>query len=206
MAYLTFAEMYLLSTFWQKIIQWDHDLFTKINSDWNNPVFDVIMPFLRNPVFWIPLYLFFLLFVLLNFKSKVWWWIIFFLATVALTDITGTNIFKHVFDRIRPCNNPEFQSHLRLLIDCPGGYSFTSNHAANHFGMAAFLFITFRHLFKKWMLLAFLWAGSIAYAQVYVGVHYPSDIAGGMALGIIYGTITGFLFNKYLLIPFKFYP
>jgi undecaprenyl-diphosphatase len=111
-------------------------------------------------------------------------------------------VFKYGFDRIRPCNNPDVQSHLRLLVGCPGGFSFTSNHAANHFGMATFLFLTFRHLFKNWMLLAFLWAASIGYAQVYVGVHYPSDIAGGMALGIIFGTFTGLMFNKYFALHF----
>jgi membrane-associated phospholipid phosphatase len=189
--------MFLLTTFWQKIIQWDHDLFVHVNSDWSNPFFDTIMPFLRNPVFWVPLYLFFLALVLVNFKNKAWWWIVFFLITVALTDMTGTNIFKHSFHRIRPCNNPDMLTHLRLLINCPGGKSFVSNHAANHFGMAMFLFITLRHFFKKWIVLVFLWAGIISYAQVYVGVHYPSDIAGGMILGILFGTLTGILFNKY---------
>lgn len=189
--------MYLLSTFWQKIIQWDHDLFVNVNSNWTNPFFDFIMPFFRNPINWIPLYLFLLVFTIANFRIKAYWWIIFFLVTVAVTDMTGTYIFKHGIERIRPCNNPDMLEQLRLLIGCPGGYSFTSNHAANHFGMAAFLFFTFRHLFKKWMWLAFLWAGSIGYAQVYVGVHYPSDIGGGMVLGIIAGTFTGLMFNKY---------
>ena len=188
--------MYLLSTFWQRIIQWDHDLFVNVNSKWINPFFDLIMPFLRNSMVWIPLYLFILLFVLINFKSKTWWWIIFFLATVSVTDMTGTYLFKHGIERIRPCNNPDMLAQLRLLVGCPGGYSFTSNHAANHFGMAAFLFFTFRHLFKKWMWLAFLWAGSICYAQVYVGVHYPTDIAGGMLLGIIAGSLSGYIFNR----------
>jgi len=189
--------MYLLSTFWQKILQWDQDLLTKINSQWTNPIFDTTMPFLRNSIIWIPLYLFLLVLVLVNFRIKAYWWIIFFLVTVALTDMTGTKIFKYGFERIRPCNNADVLTHLRLLVRCPSGFSFISNHAANHFGMATFLFLTFRHLIKNWMWLAFLWAGSIGYAQVYVGVHYPSDIAGGMALGIMYGTCTGLLFNKH---------
>ena len=195
--------MYLLSTFWQKIIQWDHDLFIKLNSKWTNPFFDTIMPFMRHSITWIPLYLFILVLVLLNFRIKAYWWIIFFLITVALTDMTGTKLFKYGFERIRPCNNPDVLTNLRLLVSCPGGYSFISNHAANHFGMATFLFITFRHLFKNWIWLVFLWAGSIGYAQVYVGVHYPSDIAGGMALGIIYGTFTGLIFNKYFGLHFR---
>jgi undecaprenyl-diphosphatase len=189
--------MYFLTTFWQKIIQWDHDLFTQLNSKWTNPFFDTIMPYMRHSITWIPLYLFILVFVFLNFRIKAWWWVIFFLITVALTDMTGTKLFKYGFERIRPCNNPDMLAHLRLLVRCPSGWGFVSNHAANHFGMAMFLFLTLRHLSKKWMWLVFLWAGSIGYAQLYVGVHYPSDIVGGMILGMIYGTCTGLLFNKY---------
>jgi len=194
--------MYLLSTFWQKLIQWDHDLFVKLNSKWTNPLFDTLMPFMRHSIFWIPLYLFILVLVLVNFRVKAYWWIIFFLVTVALTDMTGTKLFKYGFERIRPCNNPDMLAHLRLLVRCPNGWGFVSNHAANHFGMATFLFLTFRHLIRNWIWLVFLWAGAIGYAQVYVGVHYPSDIAGGMALGIIYGTFTGLVFNKYFGLHF----
>jgi undecaprenyl-diphosphatase len=39
---------------------------------------------------------------------------------------------------------------------------------------------------KRWMkVILFLWAASIGLAQIYVGVHYPSDILGGMILGAI---------------------
>lgn len=93
-------------------------------------------------------------------------------------------------------------TQLRLLVRCPSGFSFISNHAANHFGMAVFLFLSLRHLVKNWIWFVFLWAASIGFAQVYVGVHYPSDIAGGMLIGIIYGTITSLVFNKYFKLSF----
>lgn len=145
---------------------------------------------------WIPLYLFLLVFLLMNFRKNSIWWIVFFISTIALTDIVGTYILKHSFERVRPCNNPDFLSQLRLLARCPVGYGFTSNHAANHFGMATFFFISFRHLLKIWTWLIFLWAAAIAYAQVYVGVHYPFDILGGMLLGLAAGYFTGTLFTK----------
>jgi len=188
---------FITGIFWQKLIQLDRELFTLINSKWTNPVFDALAPLLRNSVYWIPLYLFLAVFVTVNFKVKGLWWIIFFVVTVGMADMTGTYGFKYGFERIRPCNNAELAGQVRLLVVCPSGFGFTSNHAANHFGMATFLFITFRRLFKKWMLLAFFWAGSIAYAQIYVGIHYPTDIICGALVGIIFGIFTGSFFNKF---------
>ena len=46
--------------FWQKLVQWDQYLFEKINGDWANPFFDAVMPFLRNSLSWVPLYMFLL--------------------------------------------------------------------------------------------------------------------------------------------------
>jgi membrane-associated phospholipid phosphatase len=177
--------------------EWDRYVFVKLNSEWTNPFFDAVLPWLRNSSIWAPLYLFILFFVTLNFKNKSGWWIVLFIATVALTDMTGTYVFKHNFERLRPCNDPAMYLYVRRLIgECSGGYSFISNHAANHFGMASFFYTTFRKIIPKWAWLGFGWAGSIAYAQVYVGVHYPLDVFCGALLGILAGIFTGLIFNK----------
>jgi undecaprenyl-diphosphatase len=180
----------------QKLEQFDKWLFIKLNSELTNPFFDSIMPFMRNGVNWAPLYLFLAIFVLLNFKRKGAWWSLFFIATVALTDMGGNNLFKQTFHRVRPCGNPDPLFKVRLLLDHCSGYSFISNHAANHFGMATFFFITFRPVLPKWAWTGFLWAALIAYAQVYVGIHYPSDVVAGALFGSIIGLLTGKLFNK----------
>jgi membrane-associated phospholipid phosphatase len=189
--------MFLQVSFFERLKEWDQWLFIKINSVLINPVFDGLMPFLRNGTYWAPLYLFLFVLAVVNFRSKGGWWIIFFIATVALTDMTGTYIFKHNIERIRPCRDPDFYIHVRLLLEhCAGGYSFTSNHAANHFGMATFFFVTFYPVIKKWAWIAFAWAALIAYAQIYVGVHYPLDILAGTLIGLLAGALTGKLFNK----------
>ncbi len=178
----------------EKIDQW---LFIQINSGSANPFFDSLMPFMRYSMNWIPLYVFLASFAVLNFKGKGLWWILFFVTTAALTDMTGTYLFKHNFERIRPCGDPDFFMHVRLLVNhCSSGKSFVSNHAANHFGMASFFFLTAKPLIKKWALIGFLWAALVAYSQVYVGIHYPFDVLCGALLGVFFGTVTGIIFNK----------
>ena len=180
-----------------RLEQWDHQLFILVNNKATDPILDTLMPFLRNPYTWIPLYLFLLVFVTLNFKGMGWWWVVLFLCTFSLTDMVSSKVFKEAFERLRPCQDPDFFNHVRLLLNnCGSGYSFTSSHAANHFGMATFIFITTRHLFKAWAWLFYVWAAAVAYAQVYVGVHYPFDVMGGAVVGFTFGILLGTFFNK----------
>jgi undecaprenyl-diphosphatase len=194
-----FAAMFFLlqSNVWQQLEKLDQRLFIKINSGTANPFFDSLMPFMRYALNWAPLYLFLGAFALLNYKGKGAWWILFFISTIALTDMTGNYLFKHNFERIRPCGDPDFFYNVRLLVShCSTGHSFISNHAANHFGLATFFFLTTKTLIKKWAWTGFAWAALIAYAQVYVGIHYPFDVLAGALLGLLFGILTGTLFNK----------
>jgi undecaprenyl-diphosphatase len=194
--------MYLLSGFWQSLVAWDQRAFTVLNGKLANPFFDAVMPWLRTPIFWAPLYLFLAIFAVLNFRQRGAWWCLFFLATVALTDMTGNYGFKQVFERLRPCNDPDMEGRVRLLLDhCGAGYSFVSNHAANHMGMAVFFLITFRRIIGNWAWVGVAWALFVAYAQVYSGVHYPLDVAGGAMLGVVAGSITGWLFQDRFKLP-----
>ena len=86
---------------------------------------------------------------------------------------------------------------LRVLVNYrPQSFSFTSSHAFTHFAMATFFYLTLKKYLGNWMLLAFAWAAIIAYAQVYVGVHFPADVVGGAVFGILVGYLLGKLFNK----------
>ena len=186
----------LTISFWQQLIDWDRSLFIVLNRNAANPFFDAVLPYMRDSAIWAPLYLFAIAFVTFNYGKRGWWWVLAFVATVALSDLLGTYAFKETVQRLRPCNEAALQNGVRLLLkSCPGGYSFVSNHAANHFGLATFCALTFGPIFKRWIYLAYVWAGVISFAQIYVGVHYPLDVAAGALLGILSGYITASVYR-----------
>jgi undecaprenyl-diphosphatase len=181
----------------KSIVHFDKWLFTKINRDWSNDFFDMIMPYLRIPSFWIPLYLFLIVFAIVNFPKKALAWILSLGAAVAVSDIISSHVIKPLVGRLRPCNNPDLAETIRLLAPyCGQNGSFTSSHAANHFTIAAFLFITLKSVWGNYTKAFFIWAAMISYAQIYVGVHYPFDVIGGTLLGLIIGNFFGNFYIK----------
>ena len=180
-----------------KLLNWDRWLFTKINHDWTNAFLDSIYPLWREAITWVPLYIFALLFVIVNFGKKSVYWMLGLLITVATTDQISSHILKPWVNRLRPCHDILLQDTIRTLMGyCSDSRSFTSSHATNHFGVAVFIFFTMRHIFKNWSYLWLFWAASISYGQVYVGVHYPVDVICGALLGSGIGYLTSFYFNK----------
>ena len=187
--------------FLQTLKAWDTWLFLKINNNWTNGVLDHVFPLWRDAIFWVPLYLFLIVFILLNFGGKAWPWIVTLVLTVIITD-QGSNIIKELVGRPRPCNDPYLSQYVRLLLNrCPSSESFTSNHASNHFGAATVLYFTLKPYIKNWGYLFFAWAATIAYGQMYVGVHYPLDIISGTIFGCLIGAGMARIFNKFVGLP-----
>lgn len=173
----------------------DEYLFQKINTTYTNVFFDIIFPLIRNPLTWIPLYIFLAVWMSVRFKKKGLVWVLIFGATVAYSDFLSAQLLKSIFERVRPCNDATLSFYIRELIHCGSGYSMPSAHACNHFAMAFFLSITLCKKYAWITYVAILWAACIAYAQVYVGVHYPSDVVVGALLGSIIGWSVGKFYN-----------
>lgn len=176
------------------LIQFDQELFQLINGVWHNAFLDALLPYWRNKLFWIPLYLFLAGFVLIKYKLKGLFFILGVVLSIGLADTVSSKIVKKEIKRIRPCNDVAIRESVHLLVPCGPGYSFTSSHAANHFAIATFISLTLGQFFRKMRFPLFLWAASIAYAQVYVGLHYPFDILFGALLGSIIGYLTAKLY------------
>ena len=178
------------------LLRFDHWFFHKINQDWANPFFDLVMPFIRQQEFWYFFYLFLLVFALYNFGLKGCWWAVSLIMTVIISDLFSSSLIKSLIFRFRPCRDPDLTEQVRVLVNyCPMSSSFTSSHACNHFAMAWFIFITLNQT-GSWRWLLFGWAFIICYAQVYVGVHFPLDIIGGAILGSVIGYGMSIFFRK----------
>lgn len=183
--------------FWHHIQDYDVWLLTHINQDWSSSLLDTICPYLRETKFWVPLYLFLVLFTTINFKVKGFWWVAGVVLVAAISDIISSQVIKTNLMRVRPCRDVEVMTQIRFFVNyCPGSSSFTSSHATSHFAQATFFYLTLRHIMGKWALLFFLWAFSIAYTQVYVGVHYPFDVLCGGILGCGIGFAMSKLFHN----------
>ena len=189
----------------QQIKDIDQDLFQQINGVWHHPILDSILPWTRHSNNWVPLYLILLAWMGYQIGWKTWKWLLLAFINVGVTDQVSSSIFKPFFHRLRPCNDPALMGKIRLLLDhCSGGFSFTSSHAANHFGLAMFIFISWGGAKQRFTRYFFVWAGLIAFAQVYVGVHYPLDILGGTIIGLISGYWMAKIYLKWAgPIPFK---
>lgn len=180
----------------EQLIALDKEIFLSINQGMTNSFFDWLMPILRNPYTWSPLYLFIIIFSIKNYKKEGVVMILFLLMNFGMSDWTSSTLIKKSVQRIRPCNDIELKEDMVVRVRCSSGYSFTSSHATNHFAMAVLLIILFYRRWKHILWLALLWAASIGFAQIYVGVHFPGDILAGTLLGIIIGLFSGFLYNQ----------
>lgn len=180
-----------------QLIAFDKELFLAINQGLSNVFFDWLMPILRNPYTWAPLYLFIIIFSIVSYKWRGVILILAVIANFAVSDMVSSHLIKKNIQRIRPCNDVEFKEQVNLRVRCGSGYSFTSSHATNHFAMAVFLIIAFRKRWKHVLWVGLLWAASISFAQIYVGVHYPGDILAGAIIGTLIGICIGFIYRHF---------
>ena len=92
--------------------------------------------------------------------------------------IVANLILKNWVARVRPYVTIE---ELELMIEPQKDWSFPSGHATNSFACG---WVMFRTMKKRYGVLALVMAILITLSRIYVGVHYPTDILAGTAIGI----------------------
>lgn len=174
-----------------QILQYDKELFLFLNnlgmSAWDN--FWLVV---TNKLTFIPMYtvLLYLIYKKLGVKTLLLL-IIVITVMIVFTDQV-TNLFKHGFERLRPCREDSVKEFMRFIAPRCGKYGFFSGHSSNTMAVAVFGGLLLKPYYKRLIFLLLFWSSLVAYSRIYVGVHYPLDIICGMT----FGALAGFGFYK----------
>lgn len=184
------------STMFDQLVALDKELFLFLNG-LHAPWLDPIMRLITETVFWLPFYLFLLYHIVKEHKIMSLAILLGITLTILLSDQITSSLMKPFFTRLRPSHEPSLAGLVHMVNGYKGAmYGFASSHAANTFGTATFLYLLFR-VKKPWMGWLFLWSAVVSYTRIYLGVHYPADIAVGAAVGIICGWISYLLYRVF---------
>jgi len=171
----------------------DTELFLDLNGPWG-PGWDSFFYQMSGRVIWIPLYLFILFIIYWR-----WGWktmlasLVFIGLSVILTDQI-CNVFKSGFEKLRPTHHPHIQHLVYTVNDYRGGrFGTFSAHAAATSCIATFSALIIRK--KTFNVLIPLWVIVVSYSRIYLGVHFPADIACGMVTGVLTAMIAYMLFR-----------
>lgn len=100
-----------------------------------------------------------------------------YVASSSAVNVLVTMLVKKIVKRPRP-----FLANVKIkAVYQPSHYSFPSGHTSTAFTTATAL----SQAYPKWYVIvpSYLWAGSVGYSRLYLGVHYPTDVAAGALLG-----------------------
>ena len=180
----------------ERLIHIDTEILLAINAC-HAPWADTLMWIISAKTTWIPLYL--LLIVLLVYRYRqpapttVKWlqkvpacvvMILTIVAAVGLADFIASGILKDWVARPRPSRVPELEGVLHLVNDYKSGrYGFVSSHAANTMACGLLFSLIWRKKITTISLM--LWVAANCYSRMYLGVHYPLDILGGLIVGAL---------------------
>ena len=122
---------------------------------------------------------------------------------VAASDQLSSQLIKPLVERMRPCEvlgsvhfwyGPE--GWIVTPPEAVGGFkssfSFPSSHAANITSSMLFLALAYR----RWAALPLVVMLLVSFSRIYIGVHWPSDVVAGMALGAALALIAYLAFRR----------
>ena len=192
------------------MIEYDQQLFLLINGAWS-PFIDPAMKFFSAIAVWIPLYLAIAVAVFFRkcYSTQCGGYAIqrtiaagrFWLAGLAALVICilgylacdwGSNLVKALVARPRPGYAPE-TSMGRFPTGTGSPYGFFSAHAAN---TICFALLASTILGRRWLrLILVVWALVVSYSRIYLGYHYPLDVAAGLIYGVCVAILLTLLYK-----------
>ncbi|MGD1048023.1 MAG: phosphatase PAP2 family protein [Candidatus Krumholzibacteriaceae bacterium] len=177
--------------------------FRLLNRDIVNPVFDSVMPWatdfnrLRFVVIliWCALVVF--------GKTKGRWAALVLIPVIAASDQLSSHLMKPLIERLRPCDvlggvhlwhgsEGWITTPAEVARSYKSSFSFPSGHAANVTASMLFLGLVYR----RWLAPLLAVALVVSFSRIYIGVHWPSDVLVGMALGAALGGAAYAVFTR----------
>ena len=186
------------------LIHIDQQWLLAING-WHSEWADILMWYISKSTTWLPLYALLVGLIVYRFgilspslcregrrgSSLLRVLIILagFAVAVGVSDFVSSGIIKPWVCRLRPTHEPALAGILHLVNGYTGGlYGFVSSHAANTMACALLFALLYRNKYATVGLM--LWVALNCYSRMYLGVHYPADIIGGLAIGALMATLT----------------
>ena len=178
----------------EQLLHIDTEVLLAING-WHAPWADTLMWIISAKATWIPLYLLLIGLLVWRYRqpamTSVKWlqrvpacvvMIVVIVLAVGAADFIASGILKDLVARPRPTRVPELEGVLHLVNGYKSGkFGFVSSHAANTMAVALLFSLIWRNKIATVGLM--LWVAANCYSRMYLGVHYPTDILGGLLIG-----------------------
>ena len=180
----------------EQLLHIDTEILLVING-WHAPWADTLMWIISAKATWIPLYLLLIGLLVRRYRqpasTPIKWlqkvpacvvMIVVIALAVGAADFIASGILKDWVARPRPSRVPELEGVLHLVNGYKSGqYGFVSSHAANTMVCALLFSMIWRNKIATVGLM--LWVAANCYSRMYLGVHYPLDILGGLMVGCL---------------------
>jgi undecaprenyl-diphosphatase len=195
----------------EQLLHIDTEILLAING-WHAPWADTLMWIISAKATWIPLYLLLIGLLVWRYRqpapTPIKWlqkvpacvvMIVVIGLAVGAADFIASGILKELVARPRPTRVPELEGVLHLVNGYKSGrYGFVSSHAANTMAVALLFSLIWCNKIATCGLM--LWVAANCYSRMYLGVHYPTDILGGLIVGSLVAVVGYWLLDRYRLV------